>query len=142
MFARLARVMGQPELAAPDVFGPKAFRLEARDQVNHLVAEWVGSLPCAEVLERCQAGEVPVGPLYSIAQIFEDPQYSHRESIVVEESRVGPLAVPGTIPSMSATPGEIRWLGRELGSDTDDVLRDLLGLTDARIAKLRSEGVI
>jgi len=142
MFARLARVMDQPHLAASDAFGSKTARLAARERVNQIVADWVGSLPCAEVLEHCWAGEVPAGPLYSIAEIFEDPQYIHRRNIVVEDSRIGPLAVPGTIPTMSATPGEIRWLGSALGSHTTEVLRDVVGLTDERIQSLRSEGVI
>ena len=142
MFARLANAMERPELAAMDRFGPKATRLAARDEVNELVREWVGSLGRDEVISRCKDAQVPVGPLYSIAEIFEDPQYSHRENIVMEESRLGPLAVPGVLPSLSETPGEIRWLGPALGDHTDEVLTGLLDLTAAEIAALRSEGVI
>jgi len=85
MFARLARAMERPELADDDRFGRKATRLAARDQVNAIVAEWIGSLPRDEVLERCRAAEVPIGPLNSIADIFEDPQYQHRETVVTKD---------------------------------------------------------
>ena len=85
---------------------------------------------------------MPAGPLYSIADIFEDPQYAHRETIVEVPSRIGPLAVPGTIPALSDTPGEIRWLGQELGADTDDVLGELLHRTTEQIAELRADGVV
>jgi crotonobetainyl-CoA:carnitine CoA-transferase CaiB-like acyl-CoA transferase len=142
MFARLARAMERPELADDDRFGRKETRLAARDQVNAIVAEWIGSLPRDEVLERCRAAEVPIGPLNSIADIFEDPQYQHRETVVTKESRIGPLAVPGTVPALSETPGEIRWLGPALGADTDDVLGELLGRTAEQIAKLRADGII
>jgi crotonobetainyl-CoA:carnitine CoA-transferase CaiB-like acyl-CoA transferase len=142
MFARLARAMERPELADDDRFGRKETRLAAREQVNALVSEWIGSLPRDEVLERCRAAEVPIGPLNSIADIFEDPQYQHRETVVTKESRIGPLAVPGTVPALSETPGEIRWLGPALGADTDDVLGDLLGRTAEQIAKLRADGII
>jgi crotonobetainyl-CoA:carnitine CoA-transferase CaiB-like acyl-CoA transferase len=142
MFARLARAMERPELADDDRFGRKETRLAAREQVNAIVAEWIGSLPRDEVLERCRAAEVPIGPLNSIADIFEDPQYQHRETVVTRDSRIGPLAVPGTVPALSETPGEIRWLGPALGADTDDVLGELLGRTAEQIAKLRADGII
>ena len=142
MFARLARAMERPELADDDALGSKAARLAARDQVNKLVGEWVGSLPCDEVLARCRAAQVPAGPLNSIADIFEDPQYAHRETVVTKESRIGPLAVPGTVPALSDTPGEINWLGPALGADTDEVLTELLHRTREQIAELRQDGVI
>jgi len=142
MFARLARAMERPELAADDRFGRKETRLAAREQVNAIVSEWIGSLPRDEVLSRCRAAEVPIGPLNSIADIFEDPQYQHRETVVTKESRIGPLAIPGTVPALSETPGEIRWLGPALGADTDDVLGELLGRTMEQIAKLRADGIV
>jgi crotonobetainyl-CoA:carnitine CoA-transferase CaiB-like acyl-CoA transferase len=61
---------------------------------------------------------------------------------VTHDSRIGPLAVPGPLPTLSDTPGEIRWMGPALGADTDGVLGEVLGLTGAEIAALRSEGVV
>jgi crotonobetainyl-CoA:carnitine CoA-transferase CaiB-like acyl-CoA transferase len=142
MFARLAKAMGSPELAAADRLGPKQARLEARDEVNRVVREWVGSLTKDDVLARCRDEHVPAGPLYSIEEIFEDPQYAHRRNIVTEDSRLGPLAVPGALPSLSETPGEIRWLGPELGAHTEEVLGELLQLSAEEIEGLRAEGVI
>ena len=142
MFARLSRAMGQPELSAPDRFGPKAARLAARDEVNRLVTQWVASLGRDEVLTRCREQDVPAGPLYTIAEIFEDPQYLHRGNLVTEDSRIGPLAVPGPLPAMSATPGEIKWLGPALGAHTDEVLDQVLGLSEQDIAGLRDRKVI
>jgi crotonobetainyl-CoA:carnitine CoA-transferase CaiB-like acyl-CoA transferase len=142
MFARLAKAMGRPELADDGAYGPTQARLAARDSVNELVSEWVGSFTRDEVLDRCREADVPAGPLYSIGEIFEDPQYLHRKSIVTKDSRIGPLAVPATVPRLSATPGDIRWLGPGLGQHTEDVLSEVLGLTPEEIAALRAEGVI
>jgi crotonobetainyl-CoA:carnitine CoA-transferase CaiB-like acyl-CoA transferase len=142
MFARLAQAMRRPELAADDQFGPKQARLAARERVNTIVGEWVGSHSCDEVLASCRQAQVPAGPLYSVADIFADPQYAHRDTIAVRESRIGPLAVPGVVPSLSQTPGEIRWLGPALGADTDAVLTELLHRTPTEIAKLRADGVV
>jgi crotonobetainyl-CoA:carnitine CoA-transferase CaiB-like acyl-CoA transferase len=142
MFRRLAVAMGRPELAAPERFGPKQNRLAARDEVNKIVSEWVRSLPCDEVVARCRAQEVPAGKVNSIADIFADAQYAHRGTITTQESRIGPLAVPGVVPTLSETPGEIRWLGPELGEHTDDVLGGLLGRSADEIAALRADGVV
>ena len=75
--------------------GPEAARLAERDEVNRVVAAWVRTLTREDVLATCRSNDVPAGPLYSIADIFEDPQYAHRETIVEVPSRIGPLAVPG-----------------------------------------------
>ncbi|ADP83353.1 CaiB/BaiF CoA transferase family protein [Pseudofrankia inefficax] len=142
MFRRLALAMGRPELSAPDRFGPKQNRLAARDEVNKIVAEWVGSLTCDEVVTRCRAQDVPAGKVNSIADIFADPQYAHRGTITTQESRIGPLAVPGVVPTLSETPGEIRWLGPELGAHTDGVLDEILGRSVEEITQLRADGVV
>lgn len=142
MFARLAQAMGRPELAAADQYGPKEKRLAARPMVNALVAAWVASLTRDEALHVCREAHVPAGPVYSIDEIFEDPQYAHRRTIVTADSRVGPLAVPGTVPALSDTPGGIRWLGPALGADTDAVLSELLHRTAEEVAKLRADGVV
>lgn len=142
MFARLTRAMGRPELSAEGAFGPKSARLAARDEVNALVSDWVGSLTRDEVLERCRAEEAPAGPLYSIADIFDDPQYAHRANIVSYDSRIGPLSVPAPLPAMSATPAEVRWLGPALGEHTEEVLAGLLGLGDDEVAQLRADGIV
>jgi crotonobetainyl-CoA:carnitine CoA-transferase CaiB-like acyl-CoA transferase len=142
MFERLAGAMGEPGLASAERYGPKERRLAARDQVNAIVAAWVGSLDCETVLARCEAAGTPAGLIYSIADIFEDPQYRARGNIRTVDSRIGDLAVPGVVPRLSATPGEIRWLGEGLGAHNDEVLRDVLGLDEREIGELRAQGVI
>jgi len=142
MFGRLAEVMQQPELATPARYGPQALRLAARDEVNRIVAAWVASLDLKTVLKLCADGGVPSSLIYSIADIFEDPQYRARGNIKTTESRAGSLAVPNVVPRLSATPGQIRWLGEGLGSANDDVYRELLGLKDDDIAGMRETGVI
>ena len=142
MFARLAEAMGQPELASAEKYGPKDVRLGARDAVNATVAKWVASLDLETVLARCAKGGVPASLIYSIADIFEDPQYRARGNIKMAESRAGALAVPDVIPRLSSTPGEIRWLGEGIGARNDEIFRDLLGLTEIELKQMRDAGVI
>jgi len=142
MFVRLAEAMEQPELASAERFGPKELRLAARDEVNRIVAAWVASLDLEAVLARCLKGGVPASLVYSIADIFEDPQYRARSNIKMMDSRAGEIAVPNVVPRLSGTPGEIRWLGEGVGAQNDNVLEGLLGLTKEEVRKLRIEGVI
>jgi len=142
MFARLADVMGQPELASATRYGPQAQRLAARDEVNAFVAKWVASLDLETVLARCAKGGVPASLIFSIADIFQDPQYRARGNIRMTESRAGAIAVPDVVPRLSSTPGEIRWLGEGIGAQNEEIFRGLLGLMDEDIRQMRDEGVI
>lgn len=143
MFKRLAEAMGQPDLAAPGRYGPIASRLANRAEVNRVVAQWTSSLGQAEVLARCGAGEVPCGPIHSVADLFADEQYAARGDLLTfDDERAGTVTMPGVFPFLSATPGRVDHLGPPLGAHVDEVFGGLLGLGDAEIARLRAEGVI
>jgi crotonobetainyl-CoA:carnitine CoA-transferase CaiB-like acyl-CoA transferase len=142
MFERLAKAMEQPELASAERFGPKELRLAARDEVNKIVAQWVSLFDHQTVIARCAKAGVPAGLIYSIADIFEDPQYRARGNIKMADSRVGAIAVPDVVPRLSGTPGQIRWLGEGLGAQNEEIFRGLLKLSSKEIDDLRISGVI
>jgi crotonobetainyl-CoA:carnitine CoA-transferase CaiB-like acyl-CoA transferase len=143
MFARLANVMQQPELAQPDRFEAVAVRLDNRAEVNRIVTKWTSSLDQVDVLELCRQGEVPSGPIHNVADIFADPQYKARENLVkFPHDGIGEITMPGVMPRLSVTPGRIRHLGPALGENIDDVLGGLLGIPSEAITALREKGVI
>jgi succinyl-CoA:(S)-malate CoA-transferase subunit A len=143
MFERLAEAMEHPELASSSLFGPQRQRLAARDEVNRLVIEWVGSLTRTEVLERCLNCEVPVGKVNSIADIFEDEHFQARGNLArIDEDGLGDVVIPNVVPTLSATPGRITNLGPALGNATYEVMRELLGLAADDIKRLRQRKII
>ena len=143
MFERLAAVMGEPDLASPERFGTVRQRLAARVEVDGLVTRWTESMPRNEVLAHCEEGEVPCGPVNTVADIFADPHFAARDNLVTLEDPVaGPVTIPGVFPRLSKTPGRIDRLGPRLGEHNGAVYGRLLGLDDAEIARLRTEGVI
>ena len=146
IFARFAEVMGRPELAGDGIWGTVAQREADREAVDALVGAWTGRHTREQILALCSAGEVPCGPLLSIDEIFEDPQYRARDNIAfITEARVpgkNQFAVPNVMPRLSGTPGRIDWLGPPLGSHTEDVLKDWAGLGPDEIAALRTAGAI
>jgi len=143
MFARLARAMDQPELAEDARYAATPARLEHRQQVNDIVSAWTSSLGRDAVLARLREGEVPSGPIHSIADIFEDPQFAARENIVrVGDHRADPIAIPATMPLLSATPGGVDSLGPALGEHNEEIYDGLLGLEPGERAALARRGVI
>jgi crotonobetainyl-CoA:carnitine CoA-transferase CaiB-like acyl-CoA transferase len=81
IFARLAEAMGRPEMAAGGM-ATTAGRIARREEVNGLVADWVAGLTTAELGAACDAADVPWGPINSIADIFEDPQFAARGNLL------------------------------------------------------------
>jgi crotonobetainyl-CoA:carnitine CoA-transferase CaiB-like acyl-CoA transferase len=143
MFARLAEVMGEPQLASAPEFAASQARVARRDEINRIVARWVGSLPTAEVLARCEAGEVPCGPVNTIADIFQDAQFAARENLLrVVDARAGPLVLPAAMPRMSETPAAFNHAGRALGADTETVLASLLGIDADTLRRLAAAAVV
>ena len=142
IFERLARLMGRPELAGDGVYGTIARREAARAEVDAMVGAWTGGMTRAQVLEQCAEAQVPCGPVYSVDEIFDDPQYAARGNIATVPTRVGDMAMANVMPRLTGTPGAIDWAGKPLGSDNDAVFRDLLGLSEAEMTALRDKGVI
>ncbi|TFH49262.1 MAG: hypothetical protein E4H01_04610 [Lysobacterales bacterium] len=95
------------------------------------------------MIARCSQGDVPCGPINSIADIFEDEQFTIRDTLVrVKDERIGELAVQGVVPKLSETPGEIRHLGADLGAHNREIYMERLGLSEKELAALRDQGVI
>lgn len=141
MFERLATVMKRPEIA--EQFPTSVVRVQHRDEINQLVADWMKQRTLAEVLSETRDGGVPCAHIYSIADIFKDPQFIERGNLMkVNDPRAGELVLPAAVPRLSETPPVFRHAGRALGADNDEVYADLLGLTQEQINACRETGVI
>lgn len=143
-FERLTVAMGRPELASSSLYGDEKTRLENRADVNEIVRDWCGSLKREELLERCYAAGAPAGPLNTIADIFGDRQFHARRNLVaIDDADIAEtVIVPNVIPRLSETPGRIDSLGPSLGQHTDEVLKELLGLSETEIGALKEKRVI
>jgi crotonobetainyl-CoA:carnitine CoA-transferase CaiB-like acyl-CoA transferase len=143
IFARLAEDMGRAELANSDRWGTLAARERDRAMVDETVAAWTATMDRSELMQRCENSQVPCGPVYSVDEIFADPQYAARDNILrMQDPRAGELAVPNLVPRLSDTPGKVNWLGVELGAHNREIYQGRLGLTDDELDRLRSLGVI
>jgi succinyl-CoA---D-citramalate CoA-transferase len=84
------------------------------------------------------------GPIYTIADIFEDEQFKARDMLLEHhDPEFGAYIGPGIVPKFSETPGEVRWSATwEEGSHNGDVYGGLLGLSDEELAGLKEQGVL
>jgi crotonobetainyl-CoA:carnitine CoA-transferase CaiB-like acyl-CoA transferase len=142
LWARLATVIGGEELAGDARYARAADRIARADEVEELVAAWLATVPAAEALRRLEAIGVPAERLYTAADIAADPHYRERNIVEIDDPRVGPIAMVGIVPRLTATPGAIRWAGPDKGQHNADVYRDWLGLGPDDLAMLRAEGAI
>ena len=141
MFERLAAVMNRPELV--ERYRTSAIRVDNRHQVNAIVADWIGAHTLEETLAKTRAGGVPCAEIYSIREIFEDPQYAARGNLQrVDDPRVGELVLPAAIPRMSRTPPKFRHTGRSLGADNEQVYRELVGLSESELQAHLAAGIV
>jgi crotonobetainyl-CoA:carnitine CoA-transferase CaiB-like acyl-CoA transferase len=102
-------------------FASFSARAAHRDEIDALLAEWIGARPLDEVLAAFQEAHAAAAPVYTMADIAEDPHYRAREAIAVVEG----VPMQGLIAHLSQTPGSLRWAGRPLGADTDEVLAEV-----------------
>ena len=86
---------------------------------------------------------IPVGAINDIAQVVEHPQVKARGSVVeVEHPRMGKVRVIGPAARLSETPASVRSASPLMGQHTDEVLREVLGLSAAEVAELRAAGAL
>ncbi len=144
VFRRLCEAMGRPGLADDPRFATHVPRGENQEEIEGIVAEWAEQYDAAEIDRILNEAGVVCGPIYSMAEIFEDPQYRAREMLVEHvDPEFGPYLGPGIVPKFSHTPGEVQWSGTwQEGSHNEEIFCGLLGLSDAELGALREDGVV
>jgi len=98
-------------------FATFAARMEHRDALESVMTEWCAQRTQAEVVDAFTAAEAAIGPVMSMADIAVDPHYAARGAI----AEVDGTPMQGLIAQLSATPGALRWQGRALDADGDDI---------------------
>ncbi|KFE53270.1 CaiB/BaiF CoA transferase family protein [Pseudomonas syringae] len=142
IFKRLMLAIGRADLGENPEFAHNDGRAAQCALLDEAISVWSSSLPIDEVLRVLEQAEVPAGRIYNVADIVADPHYQARGMILDAELPGGAaVKMPGIVPKLSETPGEVNWQGPSLGQHTDSVL-DSLGITAADIQRLKQEGVV
>ncbi|CCH07500.1 CaiB/BaiF CoA transferase family protein [Achromobacter xylosoxidans] len=142
IFHRLMLAIGRDDLASDPDLVRNDGRARRVAEIDGAIQQWCDGRGIEEALNTLKAADVPVGKIYSVADMFTDPQFLARRMIEQHHFADGsPVKLPAVVPKLSETPGGTRWIGPSLGEHTEEVLKSL-GYDSAAIDKLAQTGAI
>ena len=142
IFRRCMEVMGRSDLAADPALQSNAGRDTRATELYGVIDDWVKQRDEADVLKQLGEAGVPASRIYSIEDMFKDPQFLAREMLQSARLPDGKeFRMPGIVPKLSATPGGVDSIGPALGAHTDVILGEL-GYSSAQILQLREKGAV
>src|SRR3569833_276164 len=137
IFKRLMMAIGRDDLANDPQLARNDGRVPRTAEIDQAIQAWCDGQTIDAAMAALQAADVPVGKIFSVRDMMDDPQFLARRMFEQHCFADGtPIKLPAVTPKLSETPGGTRWLGPELGEHTAEVLRGL-GYDDERIAQLR-----
>jgi len=139
---RVLRLVGHPEVVDEPWFASGRQRAEHADEIDAYVATWIERHTRDEVVAAFDEAGAAVAPVYDPAELLDDPQVQALEMITeVDDDDLGRMRMHNVLWRMSQTPGRIRFTGRRLGADTQEVLREA-GIDAERYRQLRDSGIV
>jgi crotonobetainyl-CoA:carnitine CoA-transferase CaiB-like acyl-CoA transferase len=143
IFKRMMQAMERPDMAADPRFEHNNDRAQHVDEIDQAIENWTRQHPSEEVVRILEGATVPVGPIYSVADMLKDPHFQARGLFEDVDLGGGDMVkLPTLVPKMSETPGGMDWVGPALGAHNREVYGGMLGYTDEQLKQLKDEGVI
>ncbi len=142
IFQRLMQAAGHPDMAADPRMANNAGRVQHEAEIDAALAAWCLSKNADEILQLLEEARVPAGPIYNVEDMFADPHFQARGLFEQVEINGKPLHIPALLPRLEGTPGRTDWPGPAIGSHTDEVLQELLGLSQDTLNQLRAGEVL
>ena len=143
LFRKFCEAAGCTDLADDPLFTGNGKRVENRAELTRLLQAVFAKRPTREWVEILETAGVPNGPINNLAQVFEEPQVKARGiRVELDHPVAGKLPTVASPMRFSATPVEYKLAPPVLGQHTDEILRGLLRLDDAAVARLRADGTI
>ena len=143
IFGNNCRAIGRPDLMEDPRFRTNGDRVEHRVELNAVFATWCAAHDLQQVLEGFNAARGAIAPVYSVKQVFEDPQMQAREAIVsVPDRDFATVRMQNVVPRFVSEPGTVRHSGGAIGQDNAEIYGEWLGLSDAEQRDLAANGTI
>lgn len=143
VFGRLCGALGMPALPADPRFSTNDARTQNRDALAAALEAALAAAGTGHWLAALEAGGVPAAPVLTVDKVISDPQVNAREMVAeIDHPVAGRTKVPGVPVKMSRTQGRVRFPAPTLGQHNDEVLTQVLGLSDGQIQELRAKGVL
>ncbi|MFB6108639.1 MAG: CaiB/BaiF CoA transferase family protein [Haloplanus sp.] len=143
IFENVMDAIGRPDLVDDDRFLDNDRRVENVEELDAYIEAWTRERTTEEAIAEMEDADAVVGPVYDMADIFEDEQYQARNDIVeVDDEELGSLKTPAPVPRFSRTPGAVDHAGPRHGQHNESVFLDELGLSEAEYERLREAEVV
>ena len=142
MFKRLTGAMDKPELGADPRLAENIGRVKHQKEIEEAIESWTLTLDSEDALSKLDNASVAAGPILNVRDMFENEQYQARELFQEVTIDGEPLSIPAIIPRLSKTPGETDFPGPGLGEHNQEVLKDILRLSDEEINTLKRNRII
>ncbi len=143
LWASFCRVIGREDMIDDPRFETNPKRFENYKELRPMIEAETKKKPVAEWQKLLDDAGVPESPINNIEMVIKNPQVQARDMIVeVDHPVAGPVKMPGIPIKLSGTPSEIRSAAPVLGADTDEILKELLNMSDEDIAKLKECGAV
>ena len=143
IFKRLMTAIGREDIANDPKYAMNPGRVENVEFLDEVIESWTKQHTLKEAQRILDEAQVPVGPIYTIKEIAEDEHYKERgmlQEVTLPDGEK--LLVPGIVPKLSETPGDIGEIGPKLGEHNEEIYKNYLQLTDEEIENLKKEGII
>ncbi len=138
-----ATAVGRPDLPDDPRFTTNNLRVENAAELDKIFGNFIATHTLDEVVEAFDKAKGTIAPIYSVEQIFNDPQYQAREAITsVPDDDFGSVRLQNVVPKFVQNPGKVKWTAKDLGADNDAVFEKLLGLSKEEIDNYRERGII
>ncbi len=142
-FARMCEVIGRSELASDARFATNASRVNNRDELIAILQGIFAARTMRDWLESLERAGVPCGPINTVADVFADPQVQARGlKLDLPHPSIGLIPSVANPIKYSATPISYSSAPPMLGADTDEILREMIGVPPEEIARLRKAGIV
>jgi formyl-CoA transferase len=141
-WASIMRVIGRENLIEDPQWATPTARLPKLDQCFALIEEWTQTKTKFEVMDTLNPLNVPCGPILSMKELAEEPSLRETGTVVdVNHPTRGPYLTIGNPIKLSDSPTEVV-RSPLLGEHTDEILKSVVGWSDAQIAAARDSGAI
>jgi len=142
VWGEICDLIGKPEWKTdPDYATPNA-RLPRLKAIFATIEQWTMTQTKFEVMEKCNAVDIPVGPILSMKEIAEEPSLRETGTVVeVDHPTRGKYLTVGNPIKLSDSPCEVQ-RSPLLGEHTEEILRDVLGYSASEVTEIKSSGAI
>jgi crotonobetainyl-CoA:carnitine CoA-transferase CaiB-like acyl-CoA transferase len=142
IFKRLMHAIGRADLAENPALAHNPGRVEHERDIDTALAHWCSGVTAQQAITLLEKADVPIGPIYNVADMFDDPHFHARglfEEFIVNGK---PLTIPAIAPKLTDTPGRTDWTGPAVGAHNAEIFGGLLNIDAQTCAQLARDGVI